>query len=118
MHFEVAENEPALEFVAANDAADEQVVRPFVTSAGRLARKRAGLRKDEFVRLDQPLQLLDGSLHPARPACDPAFLGDVTCQRACHATERLHSLRELVGEFLLLTAVLVEEQMQLVERGA
>src|SRR3982751_2209757 len=60
MRFEVAENEPALEFVAANDAADEQVVRSFVTSAGRLARKRAGLRKDEFVRLDQPLQLLDG----------------------------------------------------------
>src|SRR5438270_263157 len=44
--------------------------------------------------------------------------GDVTRQRACHATVRLHSLRELVGEFLLLTAVLVEEQMQLVERGA
>jgi hypothetical protein len=38
------------------------------------------------------------------------FLGDVTGQGACHATERLHPLRELVGEILLLAAVLVEEQ--------
>src|SRR4051794_15992613 len=115
MDFEVAENEPALEFVAANDATHEQVIGPFITSAARLARQRAGLRKNEFVCLDEPLQLVDGSLHTARAARDPAFLGDVTRQSACDATKRLHSLRELVGERRLLAAVLVEEQMQLVE---
>ena len=54
---DVLGDEPDLEFIAANDVADQQIVRPIVAAAGGQPRHRASLLEYHLVCVEQPRDL-------------------------------------------------------------
>ena len=108
--------EPDLQLVAAQDVAHEQVVRaPVLGLLGRLDRL-ADLRDEVSWASQSPVDHdrdLFGAVGRAR---DRRQLGRVARVADGDAAEALDPLGEGVDDLVLLLGVLVEEQMELVER--
>ncbi len=83
--------------------------------------RRASLQNlpnDHLMRVQQHLKAVPGQPHVREGGrSDARNLGNIVRHRDADATEQLYPLGNGVDQLHLLVEVLVEEQMQLVERG-
>src|SRR5436309_1300444 len=108
--------ETRLQLITAQNFAHNYIVRTVVAEFGRAARQFANLPNNDLVRVQQSGKLHRNLLTAARRTLDPRNLSNIVCHRDAYAAEELYPLGNGVDQFHLLVEVLVEEQMQLVER--
>src|ERR1700751_4107885 len=108
--------EPRLQLVPAQNFADNQIVRAVVPEFAGTACQFANLSNDHLMRVQQPGKLYRDGLTPARWALDSRHLSNIVRHRDADAAAEVYPLGDGVDQFHLLVEVLVEEQMQLVER--
>src|ERR1700751_5021264 len=108
--------EPRLQLIAAQNFADNQIVRAVVPEFAGTACQFANLSNDHLMRVEQSGKLYRDRLTAAGRTPDPRHLSNVVRHRDADAAEELYPLGDGVDQFHLLVEVLVEKQMQLVER--
>ena len=108
-------HEPGLEFIAAYDIRDEQVVGPVIAEFLDSGRHFVGLDKDQLVRLQKPRQHGGNLFHSVRGTRHGGDLGDVARVAHSHSSQRLDPLRDGVDKAKLFAGVLVQQEMELVE---
>src|SRR5258706_3598422 len=111
-------DEPYLTFVASDDPTDNQIVRAIISSFSRPACHRASLLQHDLVRVQQARDLDWHFLPPLRRPRNKRRLCDIVRHRNAHAAEQLNALGHSVDHLVLLVIVLIEEEMELIERGA
>src|ERR1700740_2773223 len=111
-------DEPHLEFVPPDDIAHDQIVRAVVSSLGRATRHGARPLEHDLVCMDQARDLDWNSLAPPGRPWNQRRLCDVVRHRNAHPAEQLNALRHGVDYVVLLLIVLIEEEMELIERRA
>jgi hypothetical protein len=110
-------DEPSLRFVGANDVADEHVIRAVVAGIVCGFCELASFLQDQFVRFQEARNLLRNFFAMNGRAFEPGVLGDVMGDGYGDSTEGLDTFGEDVDQFCLLAKVLIEQQMELIERG-
>src|SRR5579862_2321001 len=108
--------EPCLQLVAAQNFADNQIVRAVVSEFAGTVRQFANLSNDHLMCVHQPGKLYRDGLTSARWTLDSRHLSNIVRHRDADAAEELYPLGDGVDQFHLLVEVLVEKQMQLIER--
>jgi hypothetical protein len=115
---QVLADEPGLEFVGAEDVADDEVVGALVAGfVGCFGDVEAAL-DDQLVGFEETGDL-DGHLFPAAGrAPDPGSFGYVCSHGDGDTAKELNALGDGVDHFDLFVEVLVEEEVELVEGWA
>jgi hypothetical protein len=108
--------EPRLQLTAPQNFANNQIVRAVVPEFAGTACQFANLSNDHLMRVQQPGKLYRDGLTSAGWRLDSRHLSNIVRHRDADAAEELYPLGDGVDEFHLLVEVLVEKQMQLVER--
>src|SRR5258706_6395150 len=116
--YDVFGDEPYLKFVASDDPAYDQIVRAIIPSFSRPACHRAGLLQHDLVRVQQARDLDWHFLPALRRPRNKRRLCDIVRHRNAHAAEQLNALGHGVDHLVLLVIVLIEGEMELIERGA
>lgn len=111
-------HEPDLHFVGTHELTHDEVVGAVVAGFVGLARKFVAVLEDALVGIEQARDLHGGFFAVAGHAGDAAQLGHIVGHSHGHAAQNLDALGNLIYQIRLLFVVLVEEQVQLVERGA
>src|SRR5579862_4858713 len=101
--------EPRLQLIAAQNFADNQVVRAVVPEFAGTACQFANLSNDHLMRIQQPRKLYRGGLTSARWPLDSRHLSNIVRHRDADAAEELYPLGDGVDQFDLLVEVLVEK---------
>src|SRR3954471_16976363 len=109
-------HEPNLQLVAPDHIADDQIVGAVVSRFRRKARHRAGLLENNFVRVQKSRDLYRHLFAALRRPRDQRRLRDIVGHGEADAAQQLDSLGNLIDELVLRLVMLVEQQMQLVER--
>src|SRR6266566_2771965 len=107
--------EPDLEFVGANDVADQHVVGAVVAGFAGLLGHGASFFEQEFVSVEEPRNLYGNLFAAARRAGNDGSLGDVGGHGQADAAERLEAFGDGVDQFVLLFIMLIEKKMNLIE---
>src|SRR5579872_5753217 len=116
--YEMFANEPNLEFVGAQNVANDDIVSPVVTLIGGAFCEFAAVANDDLMCIQQA-GYLDWNLFPAPwRALNLGSFGDVVSHGERHSTEQLDAFCNCVHEFVLLFVVLVEQEVQLIKGGA
>src|SRR5690242_9858528 len=108
--------EPRLQLIAAQNFADNQIVRAVVPEFAGAACQFSSLSNDHLMRVQQSGKLYRDRLTSARWTLDSRHLSNILRHRDADAAKELNPLGDGVDQFHLLVEVLVEKQMQLVER--
>ena len=109
---------PYLQFIRSNDVADEQIVRSVVARFIGLLRCVAGLFQDRFMRLEQTRKLHRDLLTAARGPRDLGGFRYVRGHGNTDAAKQLNAFGDGVNQLGLFAEMLIEKQVQLVERFA
>src|SRR6202051_3904200 len=108
--------EPRLELIAAQNFPDNQIVRAVVSEFAGTVCQFANLSNNHPMRVQQFGKLYRDRLMSARWTLDSRHLSNIVRHRDADAAEELYPLGDGVDQFHLLVEVLVEKQMQLIER--
>ena len=109
-------NEPDLQLVAADYAADDQIIRAIVAAFSRATCHRACFLQHDLMRVQQPRNLNRYFFAPLRRSWNHRRLGHVVGHGDADAAEELDSLCDGIDQLVLLVMMFVEQQMQLIER--
>jgi hypothetical protein len=115
---EVLGDEPDLQLVGAEDVAHHEVVRAPIAVLVRDVGRAPHALDDDLVRVEEAVEHDRHFFGAVRRTLDRRDLGDVTGVGDCDTTEGLDAFAHQVDEGQLLTGVLVEQQVELVERRA
>src|SRR3974390_258753 len=109
--------EPNLQFVGAQNIADDQIVRAIVSEFGGAPCQLPTMTDDDLVCVEKAGNL-NGHLFPAaRRTLDACRLGYIGSHWQRDSTEQMKPLGNFVDDLNLLAQVFVEQQMQLIEGG-
>ena len=107
--------EPDLEFVGANDIADEKIVGAIVAGVIGFFGHGASFLEDHFMGFEEAGNL-DGSFFAAaRWARNDGCLRNIRGHGDADAAEELDAFGDRVHEFDLFAEMLIEEHMELIE---
>ncbi len=108
-------DKPHLQFVPANDVADDEIIGPVIARVGRAACHRPRFLQHDLVCVQQSRNLHRWLFTPLGRARNERRLRDIRRHRHAHPTEELNPFGDRVNQRVLLVVVLVEQQMQLIE---
>ena len=107
---------PSLQLVGANNVGHDQIVRSVIPELLRLFRRIVCVSEDHLVSFQQARQHRRHLFTAVRRSGNPGDLRDMPRIADRDSAERLDPLCDLIDKLDLLTGMLIEEQMQLVER--
>ena len=102
-------NEPSLEFIRAQNLADQQVIGSVIAGFIGLPGHRPHLFEDDFMCFEDARKLYRYLLASARRAWNDRRLGYVVSHRNADAAEKLYAFGDCVYQLSLFAVVFVEE---------